>query len=78
MFVASSQGKKMEEREGWARKEEERMMGGKVEEEGCKIKGEGGVGRQWGTLCSAMLGLAVGEGDMFAASSLRKKMDEQK
>jgi hypothetical protein len=35
-----------------------------VEEEGCKIKGEGGEGWQWGTLCSVFLGLAVGEGDV--------------
>ncbi len=44
MFVASSHGKKMEEREGWVRDEEEWTMRCKVEEEGCKIKGEGGVG----------------------------------
>jgi hypothetical protein len=33
-----------------------------VEEEGCKIKGEGGAGWQWGTSCSASLGVAVGKG----------------
>ncbi len=52
-------------------------MGGEVDEEGCKIEGEGGYGWQWGTLCSALLGLAVGEGDMFVASSHEKKMEER-
>jgi hypothetical protein len=76
-FVASSYGKKMEERERWASEKEERTMRREVEEEGCKIEGEGGVGRRWGTLCSASSGVAVGEGDMFVASSHRKKMEEQ-
>ncbi len=77
MFVASSHGKKMEEQEGWAREEEERTMRHKVEEERRKIKGEGGAGWGWGTLCSVSSGVAVGEGDMFVASSHRKKMEEQ-
>jgi hypothetical protein len=49
----------------------------KVEEEGRKIKGEGGAGWQWETSCSVLLGVAVGEGDMFIASSHGKKMKEQ-
>jgi hypothetical protein len=56
MFVASSHGKKMEEQERWAREEEEQKMRGKVEEEGHKIEGEGGVGWQWRALCSASSG----------------------
>jgi hypothetical protein len=51
-IVLSSHEKKMEEGEGWAREEEERTMRHKVEEEGHKIEGEGGVGWQWGILCS--------------------------
>ncbi len=77
MFDASFHGKKMEKREQWAREEEEWMMRCKVEEEGCKIEGEGGAGWQCGTLCSVLLGVVVGEGDMFVASSHRKKMKEQ-
>ncbi len=44
MFVPSSHGKKMKEREQWAREEEEWMMRREVEEEGHKIEGEGGAG----------------------------------
>ncbi len=52
-------------------------MRGKVEEEGHEIKEEGGAGWQWGTSCSVLLGVAVGERDMFVASSQGKKMEEQ-
>ncbi len=48
----------------------------KVEEEGQEIVGEGGAGWRWGTSCSASLGVAVGEGDMFVTSSYGKKMEE--
>jgi hypothetical protein len=48
----------------------------KVEKEGREIEGVGGVGWQWGTLCSALLGVAVGDGVMFVASSHIKKMEE--
>jgi hypothetical protein len=51
IIVASSDGKKMEEREQWAREEEKRTIRCEVEEEGCKIKGEGGAGWQWGAFC---------------------------
>ncbi len=44
VFVAISHGKKIEEREQWAREEEEQTMRCKVEEEGRKIEGEGGAG----------------------------------
>ncbi len=36
----------------------------KVEEEGSKIEGEGGAGWQWGTSCSLLPELAVGEADV--------------
>ncbi len=49
----------------------------KVEEEGQNIKGEGRAGWQWGTLFSALLGVAVGEENMFVAIFHRKKMEEQ-
>ncbi len=49
----------------------------KVEEEGRKIEGEGGAGWRWGTLCSALLGVAVGGGDIFILSSHGKKIEEQ-
>jgi hypothetical protein len=45
----------------------------KVEEEGRKIEGQGGAGWSWATLCSAALGVAVEEGDMFVASSHSKE-----
>ncbi len=77
MFIASSHGKKMKEREQWVREEEERMMRRKVEEEGCKFEGEGGAGGQWGTSYPVLLGVVVREGDMFVASSHGKKMKEQ-
>ena len=47
-----------------------------VEEEGRKVKGGAGWQWQWGTSCSALLGVAVAEGDMFVAISTRKKMEE--
>jgi hypothetical protein len=48
-----------------------------IKEEGREIKGEGGVGWRWGTSCSASVGGALGEGDMFVASSHGKKMEER-
>jgi hypothetical protein len=41
------------------------------------MQGEGGVGWQWGTLCSASSGVAVGGGDMFVTSSHGKRLEEQ-
>ncbi len=67
----------MEEWEQWAREEEEWTMRRKVEEEGHKIKGGVGWQWQWGTSCSALLGVAVGEGDIFVASSNGKKMEDR-
>jgi hypothetical protein len=61
MFVVSSHGKKMKEQKQWVREEEERMMRREVEEEGHKIKGEGGAGWRWGILCLVLSGVAVGE-----------------
>ncbi len=62
----------MEEWEQWAREEEERTMRREVEEEGRKIKGEGGAGWQWRTSCSALLGVAVGEGDVVHEPPLKE------
>jgi hypothetical protein len=45
----------MKEQEQWAREEEEWRMIRKVEEEGCKIEGEGGAGWQSGTSCLVWL-----------------------
>jgi hypothetical protein len=56
MFVVSSHGKKMEERQQWAREEEERTMRCEVEGEGCTIEGEGGVGWGWRASCFTLLG----------------------
>jgi hypothetical protein len=56
MFIASSHRKNMEERERWAREEEEQTMRREVEEKGRKIEGEGGAGWQWGASCLASLG----------------------
>jgi hypothetical protein len=72
-----SHGKKMDEQECWAREKEEWTMRRKVEEEGCKIKGQAGWQWQWGTSCSASLGVVVREEDMFVANSHRKKMEER-
>jgi hypothetical protein len=44
MFVVSN-GKKMEEQEGWVREEEEWKLRREVEEDGHEIEGE--VGWQW-------------------------------
>jgi hypothetical protein len=41
------------------------------------MQGEGGVGWQWGTSCSALSGVAVGGGDMFVPSSHGKRLEEQ-
>jgi hypothetical protein len=73
VFVTSFHGKKMEEGEQWAREEEERTMRCEVEEEGRKIKGEGGAGWQWGTSCSASLGVAVGERDVVCKPPQKKR-----
>jgi hypothetical protein len=55
--------------------------GGKMDDEtrgeGGGTQGEGGVGWQWGTLCSALSGVAVGEGDMIVASSHGKRLEER-
>ncbi len=45
--------------------------------EGGGTQGEGGVGWQWGTLCSVLSGVLVGEGDMFVASSHGKRLEER-
>ncbi len=63
LLRAPNHRKKIDEWEQWARKEEEWTMRCEVEEEGRKIKGEGGAGWQWGASCLASSEeLAHGEG----------------
>ena len=52
-------------------------MDDETQGEGGGLQGEGGVGWQWDTLCSALSGVAVGEWDMFVTSSHGKRLEEQ-
>jgi hypothetical protein len=58
MFIASSHGKKMEERKQWVREEEEQTMRHEVKEEGRRER-EGWVGKWWPMLCISRPGWPV-------------------
>jgi hypothetical protein len=45
----------------------------KVEEEGCKIEGEGGAGWQLGTSCSASKGVALGKGICLSQAPMERR-----